>query len=1285
MNPYGSDCAMAKASGAPGDLQKRGIHPDVPQETRLTLFAVPKAFRGHTDIIQRNAITSWTRLNPRPDIILLGNDEGTREVALELGVRHMPDITTNQFKTPLVNSIFELAERNSGTPWLAYLNADCILADDFSQALILLGREISRLGTDKFFLSSQRIELDIKNPIDFDGINWAHDLDELVREKGVLDYKAAVEMFFFSRGLFTDIPPFAVGRTVWDNWLVWAAENAGATMIDASPAFRIIHQCHDWSHMQDGWKQAWKGAETKENIALSNGRHKGIDHVSTHFLDKNGLRAGIVEDRTDGRQLVKRRIVRGLEELSAGQYQEALDFFADAIMRGGGSAENINYHRALCFLGLNDDREAAEALTAELSAAPGNMKAKILLSKLHYSSEIKGHGNPGPASVASENCQIIPPEIKDDEFYHLIIELAGTQKVSTILEIGSSAGGGSTEAFVVAMEKNPAKPSLYCMEVSQPRFKELKRRYADKEFVRCYNTSSVSRGKFASPAEVAAFYHSIPTNLNAYPLPQVLGWLEQDIAHLQSSGLDEDGIAAIARENGISHFDMVLIDGSEFTGKSELDEVYGARWILLDDINAFKNFANYQRLRNDPSYEIYRENWHLRNGYAVFKKKEAELPIHFFTIVLNGMPFLRYHIDIFSRLSCNWHWHIVEGVADLVHDTAWSKPSGGHLPDNYHRNGLSVDGTTDYLDTLQRQFPDQISIYRKPGGHFWEGKLEMVNAPISSIAEECLLWQVDVDEFWTKEQVVSVSSMFAENPEKSAAFYWCHFFVGKELVINSRNCYSQNPGMEWLRTWRYSPGCRWVAHEPPRLHRPLPEGTSVDVAVINPFSHGETEANGLVFQHMAYVLPQQLRFKESYYGYQGALAGWTGLQEQVNFPVLLRDHFPWVRDHTTVVPASLIGVVPLKVHEEPRKMPVTVIDGVFFQMNHTGIARVWKAILSEWARTEFGKSIVVLDRIGTAPRIPGLRYRIIPAYDVTPKEWDRNMLQVVCNEEGADLFISSYYTTPLTTPSLFLAHDMIPECTNYYDLSHPQWQEKHHAISRASAFVAVSRNTAFDLGRLYPGVAADVVVAHNGLDSEFFSPASDEEIRLLRESRSLDKPFFLFVGSRNGYKNGQFLAQAFSCLPDKENCTLLYVGGLPVLEPGIQPCAAGCDVRVANLSDQELRVAYSCAVALVYPSRYEGFGLPILEAMGCGCPVITCQNSSLPEVAGAAALYVEPDDPQQLATAMQQVQLPEVRQQLIRMGTRQSGKFSWGKMAGIIQEVVCNRFNAAGAYGVPGI
>jgi FkbM family methyltransferase len=287
------------------------------------------------------------------------------------------------------------------------------------------------------------------------------------------------------------------------------------------------------------------------------------------------------------------------------------------------------------------------------------------------------------------------------------------------------------------------------------------------------------------------------------------------------------------------------------------------------------------------------------------------LPIHFFTIVLNGQPFIKHHIQAFRQLPFTWHWHIIEGVAELNHDTAWSKEFGGRVTEALHLAGLSVDGTREYLDELAQAFPNNVTIYRKPAGSFWDGKLEMVNAPLPNLPAACLLWQVDADELWTQTQIIRSRELFLAHPTKTAAYYYCHYFVGENLAVATRDTYGNHSDFEWIRTWRYNRGCRWTAHEPPRLCQPGAKGSWVDLATLEPIKHADTEALGLVFQHFAYGTEEQLRFKEIYYGYAKATEHWRRLQECPSFPVKLAEFWPWVADHTQVDTAAALGIIPL--------------------------------------------------------------------------------------------------------------------------------------------------------------------------------------------------------------------------------------------------------------------------------------------------------------------------------------------------------------------------------------
>ncbi len=339
-----------------------------------------------------------------------------------------------------------------------------------------------------------------------------------------------------------------------------------------------------------------------------------------------------------------------------------------------------------------------------------------------------------------------------------------------------------------------------------------------------------------------------------------------------------------------------------------------------------------------------------------------------------------------------------------------------------------------------------------------------------------------------------------------------------------------------------------------------------------------------------------------------------------------------------------------------------IVDGVFFQLYKTGIARVWQSLLEEWSKTRFGASIIVLDRANTAPKIPGIRYISIPQFIYEQVESDRQMLQEICDQEMASVFISSYYTRPNSTTSVFMAYDMIPEVMGW-DLNEPMWLQKHDAIKHASAYIAISKNTAQDLIKVFPEAATkQMTVAYCGVKQPF-GVNNDYEISQFKFKYGISKPYFLLVGVgyTNSYKNGILFLQAFALLSNKQNFDIVMTRcNFP---EDCRRYTAGSTVHILQLDDQELALAYGGAIALIYPSKYEGFGMPILEAMACGCPVITCPNSSLGEVGGEAVIYVKDDDVIGMANALCEVQKPTVRQFLITSGLGQSTKFSWTNMS----------------------
>lgn len=235
-------------------------------------------------------------------------------------------------------------------------------------------------------------------------------------------------------------------------------------------------------------------------------------------------------------------------------------------------------------------------------------------------------------------------------------------------------------------------------------------------------------------------------------------------------------------------------------------------------------------------------------------------------------------------------------------------------------------------------------------------------------------------------------------------------------------------------------------------------------------------------------------------------------------------------------------------------------------------------------------------------------------------------------------------------------YDMIPELLPRTRRRLDFITEKHAYVRAADHIICISESTRRDLFKAYPDIHAPVTIAYPGV-SEAFHPN-------VQRRSDLPEPYVLHVGNRVSYKDGATLLRAFAAVArDLPDLTLLLVGGGPLTrEERDFVVSHGLVDRVVQrtLPDVDVPSAYAQAAITVFPSRYEGFGLPAVEAMASGSPLVLADTSSLPEVGGSAALYFPPGDDALLAKVLRDALLDSaLLEQLRARGLAQAERFSW--------------------------
>jgi hypothetical protein len=250
----------------------------------LTILSTPKRFEGIFDVIQTNAVSSWCQLASRPEVILFGDDEGTDRLADRLGVVHMSDVARNERGTPLLSDMWMRGQQLASNPVVCWSNADIIFTDRLLEAAAIVAERPTPV-----LLVGRRCDLDQPGPLDLADPRWQERLVARAAREGERKPANWIDYFVFTRGLFDELPPFAIGRAGYDPWIIWRAAQLGAEVIDASRFVLAVHQRHDYAHV-GGRREAFRGAESVANSTfVTDFRHNhSISHARS-VLDADGV------------------------------------------------------------------------------------------------------------------------------------------------------------------------------------------------------------------------------------------------------------------------------------------------------------------------------------------------------------------------------------------------------------------------------------------------------------------------------------------------------------------------------------------------------------------------------------------------------------------------------------------------------------------------------------------------------------------------------------------------------------------------------------------------------------------------------------------------------------------------------------------------------------------------------------------------------------------------------------------------------------------------------------
>ena len=347
------------------------------------------------------------------------------------------------------------------------------------------------------------------------------------------------------------------------------------------------------------------------------------------------------------------------------------------------------------------------------------------------------------------------------------------------------------------------------------------------------------------------------------------------------------------------------------------------------------------------------------------------------------------------------------------------------------------------------------------------------------------------------------------------------------------------------------------------------------------------------------------------------------------------------------------------------KKTVIAFDDVALQLGNSGIARYWRELHSAIYENGVFEDLDIepryLSRTDFKTNFSG-SHLSFPKYDFRFPAADRELISAYCVDQKVDLFVSSYYTFSTSCPNMMIVYDLIPEVFEFNRLNRG-WMERELSFYASKSFFAISQNTKKDLNAFYPHTLnSHIGIGYPGIDFEVFKRSQSIN------SRQKSRRYFVCVGSRYGegnYKNGNLLVNALSNMDRKSiDFNVLFIGGEELTQDERDLVSRGIvKIDRVTLNDKELVETIIGAEALIYPSKYEGFGMPPLEALSVGTPVITARNSSLPESVGELGIFISSESWEELASTMLNTDFLEIRDQIKEQGPKRAADFSWKQTA----------------------